>query len=386
MDTHYAISLFSGAGGLDLGIEAAGFTTRLCTDIDDFSCKTLSLNKQRQSEPGKTGFLSHANIVQKNIKEYPSSEILKDAGLKKSEVDLIYGGPPCQAFSVFGKRQGMDDPRGTLIWDYIRVIKDIQPKFFIFENVAGLLTIDDGAVFELLQKELSTDKAGKPLYTLSHALLNTAAYGVPQYRQRVIIYGRKGKNSLPIPLPQPTHYILPDQPEEGLRPPVTVEDALRLLPRKADGSVPNHVGRKHGEAVMARYASMAFGQRDTKTRINRLDPNKPSFTIVVGSDKGGGKGHVHPYEPREVTPRESARMQSFPDYWEFTGTSRHPIRQVGNAVPPLFAAVIASNLLKYGFGEKDTLDYDGLVHKLGLKYLESSEQDQPEVHNCESSN
>lgn len=368
MKKHYAISLFSGAGGFDLGIEAAGFTTKLCTDIDDYSCKTLLLNKEKQLLPDGKGFLKEATIVQKNIKDYPSSQILKDAGLKKREVDLIYGGPPCQAFSVFGKRQGMDDPRGTLLWDYIRIIKDIQPKCFIFENVAGLLTIDDGAVFNALKEELSTDNTGKPLYTISYSLMNTAAYGVPQYRQRIIIYGRKGKTA--VPLPQITHYINPEEPKDGLLPPVTVANALRLLPRIPDSKIPNHIGRNHSKAIMDRYASMNYGQRDAKTRINRLDPHKPSFTIVVGSDKGGGKGHIHPYEPREVTPRESARMQTFPDFWEFTGTSRHPIRQVGNAVPPLFAAIIASNLLKYGFGEKDTYDYEGLVHRLGLSYLE----------------
>ena len=368
--THYAISLFSGAGGLDLGVEAAGFTIKLCTDIDDFSCKTLRLNKDLQSMSGGKGFLKDANIIRKNIKEYSATQILKDSGLNAEEVDLIYGGPPCQAFSVFGKRQGMDDPRGTLLWDYIRVIKDIQPKCFIFENVGGLLTIDNGSIFDSLKKELSTDKNGEFLYHVSYNLMNTAAYGIPQYRQRVIVYGIKGKVAHDIPFPQPTHYTDPERPERGLLPPVTVEDALRFLPHTPDASIPNHVGRKHGQAIIERYSSMSYGQRDSKTRINRLDPHKPSFTIVVGSDKGGGKGHVHPYEPREVTPRESARIQTFPDYWEFTGTSRHPIRQVGNAVPPLFAGIIASNLLKYGFGESDTFNREELIHRLGLTYLD----------------
>ena len=365
MNKHYAISLFSGAGGLDLGIEAAGFTTRLCTDIDDFSCKTLLLNKGKKHN----SFLAEATIAQKNIKEYSTEEILTDARLKKGEVDLVYGGPPCQAFSVFGKRQGINDPRGTLLWDYIRVIREIAPKSFIFENVAGLLTIDNGKIFQMLLDELSKDENGKVQYTLSYALYNTAAYGIPQYRQRVIVYGIKGTDVSPIPIPKATHYTQPDVPEEGLLPPVTVGDALRGLPETPTSDIPNHVGRVHGAAVTERYNNMAFGERDSKTRINRLDPNKPSYTIVVGSDKGGGKGHVHPYQPREVTPRESARMQTFPDYWQFTGTSRHPIRQVGNAVPALFGGVIASNLLRYGFGEDDAPDYNELITNLGLDYL-----------------
>lgn len=364
MDTHYAISLFSGAGGLDLGVEAAGFVTRLCTDIDDFSCKTLALNKDRHHGD----FLQRASIVQRNIKEYTTEEMLRDAGISKDQVDLVYGGPPCQAFSVFGKRQGINDPRGTLLWDYIRVIREIQPRSFIFENVAGLLTIDEGKVFEMLKAELETNEAGEKQYTLSYSLYNTASYGIPQYRQRVIIYGiREG---YAIPIPQETHYTQPDSPVSGLLPPVTVATAFKGLPDAPSQCVPNHVGRAHGSAVIERYSKMGYGERDSKTRINRLDPNKPSYTIVVGSDKGGGKGHVHPFLPREVTPRESARIQTFPDFWEFTGTSRHPIRQVGNAVPPLFAGVIASNLLRYGFGEADAPNYAELVHRLGLSYLE----------------
>ena len=364
MNTHYAISLFSGAGGIDLGVEAAGFVTRLCTDIDDHSCQTLQLNKDRHHGT----FLEQATVAQRNIKEYSTEEILKDAGLKREQVDLVYGGPPCQAFSVFGKRQGINDPRGTLLWDYIRVIHEIQPRSFIFENVAGILTVDNGSVFEMLKSALETNEAGEKCYNISYALFNTAAYGVPQYRQRVIIYGIR--NHDPIPLPKETHYTQPDCPVSGLRPPVTVGKAFSGLPEAPSTTLPNHVGRVHGPVVTERYGKMAFGERDSKTRINRLDPNKPSYTIVVGSDKGGGKGHVHPFLPREVTPRESARIQTFPDFWEFTGTSRHPIRQVGNAVPPLFAGVIASNLLKYGFDESDAPDYDQLVKNLGLKYLE----------------
>lgn len=364
MNTHYAISLFSGAGGLDLGIEAAGFVTRLCTDIDDFSCKTLNLNKKRHHGT----FLQQATIAQRNIKEYTTEEILKDAGLRKDQVDLVYGGPPCQAFSVFGKRQGINDPRGTLLWDYIRVIREIQPRSFIFENVAGLLTVDEGRVFEILKAALETNEAGEKCYNLSYALFNTAAYGIPQYRQRVIIYGVRHQD--PIPLPKETHYTQPDAPIPGLLPPVTVSTAFKGLPDAPSQAVANHIGRAHGAAVIERYRKMSYGERDSKTRINRLDPNKPSYTIVVGSDKGGGKGHVHPFLPREVTPRESARIQTFPDFWEFTGTSRHPIRQVGNAVPPLFAGVVASNLLRHGFGETDAPDYTELVHRLGLTYLE----------------
>lgn len=130
-----------------------------------------------------------------------------------------------------------------------------------------------------------------------------------------------------------------------------------------------HVGRKHSERIIDRYKSLVFGERDPKTRINKLNPHKPSYTIIVGSDAGGGKGHVHPYEPREVTPRESARIQTFPDWWEFSGTGRHIIRQVGNAVPPLFASILAQHVYKEIFGGKDVLSFDNMVELLELEFL-----------------
>lgn len=363
----YAISLFSGAGGFDLGMEAAGFTTRLCTDIDLHSCQTLQNNKDALANNHQHSFLSHAVIKQKNIKEYSTDEILKDAGLKKEEVSLVYGGPPCQSFSMFGQRKGMEDPRGTLLWDYLRVIREIEPACFIFENVAGLLSIDDGKVFKQFLGELSKDANGNQTYTVSHYLLDTASFGVPQYRSRVIIYGVKGKTA--ISMPRKTHALTDAEVADGLLPPVTVGDAILSLPSPPSNTIANHVGRVHGQAVINRYSALTFGERDSKTRINKLNPDKPSFTIVVGSDKGGGKGHVHPYSPREVTPRESARLQTFPDYWAFSGTSRHPIRQVGNAVPPVFAAVIGAHLLEEAFGVKDVPDYNEIIRRLGSDYL-----------------
>lgn len=362
----YAISLFSGAGGFDLGMEAAGFTTRLCTDIDYHSCQTLMNNKLHLEKDDRYHFLSEAKIVQKNIKEYSTTEILADAGLKKEEVSLVYGGPPCQSFSVFGQRKGMEDPRGTLLWDYLRVIRDIEPACFVFENVAGLLTIDDGKVFEEFKKELALDADGNEAYKVVHYLLDAASFGVPEYRSRVIIYGSKTKK---IPAPAKTHAISTDEADKGLLPAVTVANAFNGLPDPPSDDIPNHVGRVHGKAVTERYTALKFGERDSKTRINRLNPDKPSFTIVVGSDKGGGKGHVHPYSPREVTPRESARIQTFPDFWAFSGTSRHPIRQVGNAVPPVFAAVVGANLLREAFNAEDAPDYDEIISRLGLSYL-----------------
>jgi DNA (cytosine-5)-methyltransferase 1 len=377
IDKLFAISLFSGAGGFDLGIETAGFTTRLCTDIDLHSCQTLERNRDALKEKNGAQYLSEAKIVQKNIKEYTSEQMLTDAGLKKGEVALVYGGPPCQSFSVFGQRKGMEDPRGTLLWEYLRVVREIEPTCFIFENVSGLLTIDDGKVFKQFLEELSKDADGEVIYKTTHYLLDSASFGVPQYRSRVIVFGTKNTE---ITSPVKTHAIFAED-EGTLLPAVTVSDAIGQLFEPSVISLPNHIGRVHGDGVIQRYTDLKYGERDSKTRINRLNPDKPSFTIVVGSDNGGGKGHVHPTTPREVTPRESARLQSFPDYWEFSGTSRHPIRQVGNAVPPIFAAVIGAHLLKEAYNVEDTPNYGEIINRLGLDYLIPAKLDK-ETEEC----
>jgi DNA (cytosine-5)-methyltransferase 1 len=124
----------------------------------------------------------------------------------------------------------------------------------------------------------------------------------------------------------------------------------------------------HSERIVDRYRNLAFGERDSKTRINKLNPEQPSFAIIVGSDKGGGKGHVHPFEPREVSPRESARIQTFPDWWAFSGTSRHPIRQVGNAVPPLLAACIGREIVEKLLGGESP-EFSEIVASLGQSHL-----------------
>ena len=138
-------------------------------------------------------------------------------------------------------------------------------------------------------------------------------------------------------------------PRNDRIPRACVKHALIGLPDEL-GTIHNHIGRKHSDEVKNRYEGLFFGERDSTTRINRLHPDRPSYTIVAGSGKGGGKGHVHPFYPRELTPRESARMQTFPDFWRFSGTGRHPIRQVGNAVPPVLAAVWAKSLAVNLFG------------------------------------
>jgi DNA (cytosine-5)-methyltransferase 1 len=358
------ISLFSGAGGMDLGLEAVGFNSVYVTDIDDHCCRTLEAAKRRSAELDKP-FLRFAKIAKDDIRDTSGKTILRALKLKQGEIDLLCGGPPCQAFSVFGKRRGREDPRGSLVFDYLRIISEVKPKAFVFENVYGLLTIEGGQIFRELCERLRRPKRGLR-YELSIFRLNAADYGVPQHRDRVFIIGHSAGLKIPKipPICGPSDFLS----GFGLFPQRTVAQALRGLPPIGNVRPPNHFGRTHSERIITRYASMSPGQRDSHTRINKLDLTKPSFTIIVGSDAGGGKGHIHPIEPREVTPRESARIQTFPDWWDFSGTSRHPIRQVGNAVPPLLAAAVGNAIRTCLFGRKP-VHFETILKLLDQEHL-----------------
>ena len=356
------VSLFSGGGGLDLGLEAAGFHTLFASDIDEHSCKSLLANKQKANE-AQLPFLQNAEIVESDITKLDANDILKVTGLKKGELDLLAGGPPCQAFSIFGKRQGRADPRGRLVDDYLRILVGLRPKVFIFENVFGLLTISNGSIFEEIVSRLSNPEVGLH-YKLSVHRCNAADFGVPQFRDRIFIVGSIDGIEIEMPAkicanPMSPSHLLPWR---------TVGDGLKGMPLMGEGRALNHTGRKHSDRIIHRYANMRFGERDHFTRINRLDPSRPSYAIIVGSDAGGGKGHVHPFDAREVTPRESARMQCFPDWWWFSGTSRHPIRQIGNAVPTLLGYAFGRTISKNLFGI-DPIRYADAIDMLGQGHL-----------------
>jgi DNA (cytosine-5)-methyltransferase 1 len=332
------VSFFSGGGGLDLGLEAAGFQTRFANDIDPFSCATLQLGRVAAAKRG-LHLLQEAVVLSADIKTLDGNLVLESSRLKKGNVALMAGGPPCQAFSVFGKRKGREDQRGQLVHEYFRLLSQLEPQAFVFENVFGLLTVEKGAVFDLACERLREPRKGLK-YELSIIRLNAANYGVPQFRDRIFIIGSKlGKKIAAIePITgDPDRLRLEHQ-----LPYRTVRHALSGLPGMNPEYPANHTGRSHSERIIERYGSMTAGERDHFTRINKLNLSKPSYTIIVGSDKGGGKGHIHPTEPREVTPRESARIQTFPDWWEFAGTVRHPIRQIGNAVPPLLGFAVGN--------------------------------------------
>jgi DNA (cytosine-5)-methyltransferase 1 len=351
-----SISLFSGGGGLDIGLEVAGFKSFCCIEKDFHSCRTLRLNRDLGINSNIHNFLDSADIIEDDIYNVNKKRIFDSMSLKENKVGLVYGGPPCQSFSVFGRRKGLADDRGILLWEFVRIVNEVEPKAFILENVVGLKTYDNSSVLAELQDRLSQN--GK--YTISLHQYDLADFGIPQFRKRIFLIG--SKEGIIVPPMVQTH-------GNSKKPYRIVKEVLQGLDEPNIISFPNHKARVHSQRIIDRYAALKFGERDPKTRINKLHPDRPSFTIIVGSNEGGGKGHVHPYSSREVTPRESARIQTFPDFWEFSGTSKHPIRQIGNAVPPLFAAQLGNHVRKYLFNEKVTISYDDAINFLGLDYL-----------------
>lgn len=329
------VSLFSGGGGLDLGLSWAGFKAKVLCEIEASLCETLEKN-----------FLD-SYIINDDVSNTTAKDILK--GFKDGEsVDLVAGGSPCQSFSILGQRKSIEDPRGKLVYEYIRIVKELQPKVFLFENVPGLLTVNKGEDWkELLQ--FFKEETGYQVY---FEILNAANYGVPQQRKRVIVLGFREDIVLPSDgeiFPKPTHL------NKDILEKINRSDNLNNLsdikewnPSKFAlenlENAKNHRKRVHGDRVRNRYLTVPQGSRDKVDRTDRIDSEKPSGTVLVGSKAGGGRPFIHPFEPRHITIREAARLQSFPDDFEFFSSETWQYRAVGNAVPPLLAKAIGAKL------------------------------------------
>ncbi|MCU1284165.1 MAG: hypothetical protein JWO13_515 [Acidobacteriales bacterium] len=321
--THNLISLFCGGGGLDLGLSFAGFGTRVASDVAPAFVDTVVAN------------LPHAKACKEDALQLTKQKLCALAGTTK--IDLIAAGPPCQSFSILGRRGALADPRGKLALKYFDLIAAIRPKAFLFENVPGLLSVNNGEDWRTLV-EYAKKKTG---YYLHSARLNAASFGIPQFRERVILVGLK----------QNVAFEFPEVPTG----PKAEEITASLTNRNGEGipsswalqsvsGLPNHDIREHGPKVRARYMKIAPGHRDRTDHTDRIDPLKPSGTVLVGSGAGGGRPHIHPFEPRVISVREAARLQSFPDWYLFQGTSTAQYRQVGNAVPPLLAYEVGKKI------------------------------------------
>lgn len=317
-----AVTLFSGGGGIDLGLNMAGYRIVAATDVDAYSCKTIQHN------------FPDATVVEADAEEISASDLLPDQ--RPDSIDLVAGGPPCQAFTILGDRGSFDDPRGQLVFEFGRLISEISPKAFLFENVPGIQSVNDGKDYA----DLLSFFRDRLDYHIYDQILDAADYGVPQHRERVFIVGFR--ESVEFSFPAPSHF-----PEDSLFSSekdtyTTVRDAFSSLPDEA----PNNDKRDHSDRVRKRYSTVPPGGRDDVDRTDRLRWDEPSGTVLVGSRDGGGRPFIHPSEDRHLTVRETARLQSFPDDYVFMGGVTAQYRQVANAVPPKVAKAIGQMIRK----------------------------------------
>lgn len=301
------ISLFCGAGGLDLGLIAAGNKIVWAVDFNEDAVNTYNSNVG-----------NHAvceDITKVNFETVP-------------DADVIVGGFPCQGFSVANLRRAADDERNTLYLEFIRAVKTKKPKYFIAENVKGILSLDGGNAIQTIIRDFSDIG-----YMVNMKLFNMADYGIPQTRQRVIIVGqRKDLNdSFQFQFPIATH-----NKTGPLKKWVSIKDAIDHFP---DPDLPNDV---------ANHVYSSYGVKFRNFTAHRpTDPDYPSPTILArGNGKGGVCAIPHYNGKRRLTVRESAAIQTFPDDFEFKGSMTSCYRQVGNAVPPLFGKLLGEELIR----------------------------------------
>jgi DNA (cytosine-5)-methyltransferase 1 len=344
------VSLFSGAGGIDLGLERAGFSTRVAVEWERYACETLRRNRGIEGR-----FLEDADILERNVRSVSGAALLRSANLRPGEAALLAGGPPCVTFSVAGRREGLTADTGRLFEQYVRLLRALRPEGLIYENVKGLVSAvgfdgrPGGAFAEILGAI-----AGEG-YSLTWQVVNAADYGVPQQRERLIILGRRGK--VAPSFPDPTHADPAREALGVLEPWRTVADAIAdLPPAAAPGTEPeiaNHVARRHSLDTQTSFAATLPGQRNPRFKRDRLRWDRPSKVIrAQGKPKADGSGQknsshqpLHPEEHRQLTPRECARIQTFPDTYWLPATFVNGYRVVGDAVPPLLAERLGRHML-----------------------------------------
>lgn len=300
------ISVFSGAGGLDLGFLRAGHEIVWANDDDPEAVETYRRN-------------IGSHIVLGDIRSIKTSDIPNG--------DILIGGFPCQGFSVANWKRSITDPRNLLFREASRVLKGKQPSFFVMENVSGLTSMANGKALQMICDEFSS--VG---YKVRNAVLNAADYGVPQRRLRLILLGVRSDLKVEVSFPPPPTHSEPGiLPILGLKPWTTVGEALAHFPEPDnENTIPNH--------ECSRYKLKFNGHLGHRV----IDPKRPAPTVTARGDKNGGVVVLHhPGNHRRMSARELAAVQSFPDDFVFAGPKTSAYRQIGNSVPPLLAEAIA---------------------------------------------
>jgi DNA (cytosine-5)-methyltransferase 1 len=338
------VSIFSGAGGLDIGFRDAGFHIASHLEIEEDFCTTLQMN---------SAYYNDAEIINTDIRQYIPNN---------TRCDFIIGGPPCQTFSAAGRRaagvQGIEDNRGTLFEEYIRLLKHYQPKGFLFENVYGITGAQSGKAWDLIKNEFAN--AG---YTISYRILNTADYGVPQFRERMIVIGiRNGTFKFPRPTHGPdslSHRDYYSAQQALLNVPVD-EDITKLKINGQHGyllnDIPPGMNYSFYTAKLGHPQPLFAWRSKFSDYLYKAAPDKPVRTIKAQAGQYTGPLH---WENRYLTINEFKRLQTFPDFYQMYGSRQKVLHQIGNSVPPQFARMLALSILDQVFSVKFpfTMDY-----------------------------
>ncbi|MEG4346153.1 DNA cytosine methyltransferase [Microcoleus sp. A003_D6] len=310
------VDLFCGAGGMTQGLLQAGFRPVASVEINPIASATHTKN------------FPDCHHFCDDIKNLNSQKLLAQIG--SPEVHLVVGGPPCQGFSVAGKRDP-NDPRNRLFREFVRIVSEIRPWYVVMENVPGILTIQKGAVRQAICEAF--EEIGYP--HVSVAVLESAAYGVPQIRPRAIFIA----NRFGMPNPYPKPQLLSEQY-------TPIESAIDNLPEYTRIPEINHEWTRHSAEYMERLAKVPPGgslYESYADAFKRQYPGKPSMTV---KENHGGT-HIHPYLNRVISAREMARLQTFPDSFIFEGSMKKAMWQIGNAVPPRLAECLGLALVPY---------------------------------------
>jgi len=373
------VDLFAGAGGMSLGFEQAGFDVAAAVEYDPIHCSTHEFNFQ------------DCAAICRSVADIDGAYIRRHSRIGDAEVHVVFGGAPCQGFSMIGKR-ALDDPRNSLVYHFVRLVVDLRASYFVFENVRGLTIGDHARFLEEIIREFR--KTGYRVVE-NYRVLNAAHYGVPQDRWRLFLLGAQDGHRLPE-YPERTH----EPPKNGngqhsnlfLRSTPNVWEALRDLPeaddyqellerdwvrarfkmptvysaplrgherdpedysepREFDSTLLTSSLRTiHTELSKKRFSETNPGDTEPVSRFHKLDPKGICNTIRAGtaSDRGAftSPRPIHPYSPRCITVREAARLHSYPDWFRLHVTKWHGFRQIGNSVPPLLARAVASRILE----------------------------------------
>lgn len=357
-----AIDLFAGAGGLSLGFEQAGFDVAAAVEIDPVHCAVHEYN------------FPYSKALCASVVDLTGDGIRTRAGIGDGEIDVVVGGAPCQGFSLIGKR-ALDDPRNSLVFHYVRLISELQPKYFVFENVKGLTL---GKHRKFLDEIIAALRDSGYNVLENYRVLNSADYGVPQDRHRLFLMGARHDQALPE-YPDPTGRTsvgdaISDLPNADRYKTLLRTDSVRVkfetkAPyarqlRQLDADPSDFSYRRkfdpdlltaslrteHTELSKQRFSATEAGKTEPVSRFRKLDSKGLCNTLRAGTDSARGAftspRPIHPKYPRVITVREAARLHSYPDWFRFHVTKWHGFRQIGNSVPPLLGRAVGSEIVK----------------------------------------